>query len=501
MRQFCLISLFFISVSAKAQTIIGDFDTTNYPEISFVWNEYNPEIKDSTQFILSGNGQKIPFKLQNLPYSGTTAKSKTILFLWEDLNHTQHNGQSEFTKSVLLHFLKDTLVNEDDQFNVAVFDRKGGNDLGSSIHTLLSDGFTSDRKQLAEAVRNFKPKYDFFSNQTNSELYMAIEEGIDMLQKEPSDRIRVIVIFTAGSNQDNYGGRNGIDENRALSLKIPVYAVKYPIKNCEHCTNIDVICEKTYGLEIATGDATLASDSLQKCYGKISERHYGRDYRLSFTSDFPRDGKQHAFTLSISGKEYPLFFTSPAFSVKIWIKEHPLWTGLMGAGLLLVIALTVFFIYRAIRKRRKELLLIESKQMQIQQEANANRQALENYRQENEVETKAAKAKEQEQYFLNLMQAKNLFPRLQYSCKGKDTAYTVHKPETAIGRDTDNDLILPSDSVSRHHAKLVFNGNGFEIQDLGSTNKVIVNGSFVERARLTGGDIIGLGETVIYYYV
>ena len=67
------------------------------------------------------------------------------------------------------------------------------------------------------------------------------------------------------------------------------------------------------------------------------------------------------------------------------------------------------------------------------------------------------------------------------------------------GRDTDNDLILTSDSISRHHANLLFTGSGFEIRDLGSTNKVIVNGVFVERATLTNGDIIGLGEVVIYY--
>jgi len=260
-----------------------------------------------------------------------------------------------------------------------------------------------------------------------------------------------------------------------------------------------VICQKTYGLGITTGDATVATGLLQQCYGKMAERHYGQDYRLSFTSDFPRDGKQHAFVLNVGGKEYSLSYTSPSFSLKIWLKENVLWAVLIGTGLLLIIVLTAFFIYRAIKKRRKELLHLQSKQQEIQQEADANRQALEDYRQQKNDEAKEAEAKKQEQYFLKLMQTKNLFPRLQYSDNGKDTIYTVHKPETSIGRDTDNDLILSSDSVSRHHAKLIFNGSGFEIQDLGSTNKVIVNGVFAERATLTNGDIIGLGEIVVYF--
>jgi len=501
MKSLFISVLLFFSSLGFAQTIKEDFNISNYPEISFVWNEYNPEVKDSTQFILSQDGKKLPCKVDNLPYTDSTFKSKTILFLWEDLNNKQHAGQSEFTRKVLYDFLNDTTINAGDKFNVAVFDRKGGNDLGSSIHTVLSTGFTSDRQKLANAVKNFKSKYDFFSNQANSELYMAIEEGIDMLQKETSDRMRAIVVFTAGSNQDSYGGRNSIDENRAVSLKIPVYVVKYPIQGCEHCSNIDVISQKTHGLQITTNDATIATDLLRKSFVKMSERHYGHDYRISFTSDFPRDGKQHTLVLNVSGKEYSLSFTSPAFSLKIWIKEHPLWAVLIGIGLLLIIALIAFLIYRIINISRKELSRLQSKQQEIQQEADANRQALTDYRQQKDNEVKEAEAKKQDEYFRKLMQTKNLFPRLQFSDNGKDTVYTVHKTGTSIGRDTDNDLVLSSDSVSRHHAKLKFNGSSFEIQDLGSTNKVIVNGAFVERVALINGDIIGLGEVVIYYYV
>jgi len=501
MKSLIISILLFVSYTGFSQTMQGDFNLTNYPKISFVWNEYNPEVKDSAQFILSQDGKKIPCKVDNLPYSDSTSKSKTILFLWEDLNNKQHTGQSDFTRKVLYNFLSDTTIHTGDKFNVAVFDRKGGNDLGSSIHTVLSTGFTSDRQKLAEAVKNFKPKYDFFSNQVNSELYMAIEEGIDMLQKEPSDGMRAIVVFTAGSNQDSYGGRNSIDENRAVSLKIPVYVIKYPIQGCEHCSNIDVISQNTHGLQITTNDATLATDLLRKSFVKMSERHYGHDYRISFISDFPRDGKQHTLVLNVSGKEYSLSFTSPAFSLKIWIKEHSWWAVLIGIGLSLIIALIAFFIYRTIKKRQKELLRLQSKQQEIQQEADANRQALADYRQQKDNEAKEAEAQKQDEYFRKLMQTKNLFPRLQYSDNGKDTVYTVHKTETNIGRDTDNDLVLFSDSVSRHHAKLKFNGSSFEIQDLGSTNKVIVNGSFVEHAALINGDIIGLGEIVIYYYV
>ena len=65
----------------------------------------------------------------------------------------------------------------------------------------------------------------------------------------------------------------------------------------------------------------------------------------------------------------------------------------------------------------------------------------------------------------------------------------------------DNDIVLDNGSVSRYHAELVFNGSGFDIVDKGSTNKVIVNGVFQSRAALKNGDIIGLGEAVITFYL
>jgi hypothetical protein len=492
MRKLFFVPLLLMHALGFAQTIEGDFDLTSYPEVSFVWNEYNPEVKDSSQFVLTANGERIPYQLQHLPPKNALAQASTILFLWEDLDHASHRGQSEFIQTVLLDFLKDSVGNRDDRFNVAVFDRKGGNDLGSSIHTLLSDGFTSDREQLAVAVKNFRPKYDFFSKQENSELYMAIEEGIEWLRKEPSDRVRAIVVFTAGSNLDNYGGRNSIDESRALALKIPVYVVKYPIRGCEHCSNIDVVCRKTYGLEVATGDAAVASELLKKGYAGMGRRHHGQDYRVTFTSGYPRDGQQHALVLNVGGEKYPLSFAAPAFSLLEWMKGHVVLAILLGLGLALIITFAGWMICRNRKEKQRKLIA-------LQEEIETNRQALQDYRTQKDGEEQFAEAQKREEHLQNLMQAKNLFPRLQYTLNEKNECYIIGKPKTSIGRDGANDLVLASDSVSRRHAQILFNGAAFEILDLGSTNRVIVNGAFVERATLANGDIIGLGEVVVYF--
>jgi len=66
--------------------------------------------------------------------------------------------------------------------------------------------------------------------------------------------------------------------------------------------------------------------------------------------------------------------------------------------------------------------------------------------------------------------------------------------EINIGRELDNTLRLPDPSVSRHHAVIRLGPAGYEIQDLQSSNGVLLNGSKVASAPLRDGDRITLGQ-------
>jgi pSer/pThr/pTyr-binding forkhead associated (FHA) protein len=63
-----------------------------------------------------------------------------------------------------------------------------------------------------------------------------------------------------------------------------------------------------------------------------------------------------------------------------------------------------------------------------------------------------------------------------------------------IGRSVDAELALPHAGVSRRHAQLLHETNGYEIEDLGSVNGTRVNGAAVQRRRLEVGDEIEIGE-------
>ena len=66
-----------------------------------------------------------------------------------------------------------------------------------------------------------------------------------------------------------------------------------------------------------------------------------------------------------------------------------------------------------------------------------------------------------------------------------------------IGRNEDNDVTITDGRVSRHHARIVADGDGFAIEDLQSSNGTFVDGAQVQHARLHAGASIVVGETVL----
>ena len=71
--------------------------------------------------------------------------------------------------------------------------------------------------------------------------------------------------------------------------------------------------------------------------------------------------------------------------------------------------------------------------------------------------------------------------------------------EVQMGRELDNTLRLPDPSISRHHCVIRKVGGGFEIQDLQSSNGVLVNGNRVQASPLRDGDRITLGQVQLTF--
>jgi len=70
-----------------------------------------------------------------------------------------------------------------------------------------------------------------------------------------------------------------------------------------------------------------------------------------------------------------------------------------------------------------------------------------------------------------------------------------------IGRSENNHIMLDDNSVSRQHAKIVLEGVVFKVEDLGSSNKVKVNGEKVESQYLKENDRLEFGRIKLIFII
>ncbi|AQU67620.1 FhaA domain-containing protein [Streptomyces niveus] len=76
--------------------------------------------------------------------------------------------------------------------------------------------------------------------------------------------------------------------------------------------------------------------------------------------------------------------------------------------------------------------------------------------------------------------------------------HQISRPTLVLGRSTDADVRIDDPGVSRRHCE-IRTGTPSTIQDLGSTNGIVVDGQHTTRATLRDGSRIVVGQTTIVY--
>lgn len=79
--------------------------------------------------------------------------------------------------------------------------------------------------------------------------------------------------------------------------------------------------------------------------------------------------------------------------------------------------------------------------------------------------------------------------------------YPLRFADITIGRALDNEIVLDSNDVSRHHLRVEPAGTLLRLIDLGSTNGTRVNGRRVQEHLLRDGDLVELGSTPLLFRV
>ena len=74
------------------------------------------------------------------------------------------------------------------------------------------------------------------------------------------------------------------------------------------------------------------------------------------------------------------------------------------------------------------------------------------------------------------------------------TTHNLSGERTAIGRASDNDILVEEESVSLHHCEIYLSGGKFLVRDLGSSSGTMVNWEITTECLIKDGDIIHLGS-------
>lgn len=88
-----------------------------------------------------------------------------------------------------------------------------------------------------------------------------------------------------------------------------------------------------------------------------------------------------------------------------------------------------------------------------------------------------------------------------YSGPVANQVIELAEPDITLGRDLSNDIVVSDSEVSRNHARLIWQDDGYTIQDLRSTNGTWVNGNSAMRAaKLAAGDMVAVGKVSVFVF-
>ena len=234
-KAFLLCSVLLSSclLDLNAQGVLKEsFNTDEFPKVSFVWHEYNPDVLNTSEFQgLSENGKSREFTVKNIHQEIDATEDRYVVLLWEDL---AYHGQNlyDFSKTTLKNFIENVDLGAEDKINISVYGRRNINE--ESYLRDLTGGFVNDRSALLSAINGYRrnlQKYQDFPNRTD--IFPAVSEAIEMLRKQ-GDGVKSVIVLTAGYPLDNSTGfkfwsYNGWSMKGAIECAMAVYKNKYTL--------------------------------------------------------------------------------------------------------------------------------------------------------------------------------------------------------------------------------------------------------------------------------
>ena len=496
-----------------------NINTDNFPEIrvKIQFNKDGQPIKDD--FKVSDEDQTdLDFDLEKISDDNNQTDGRVVFFLIDAASHME-GFPIQGIKSAVSKAL-DIELGENDRVNIGYF---GTSDTGSEGLRLLDNDFMPQSNIAGlKSDLNKKILVATSSDSTDSNAYRAMFNALNILDNVPFEGQKILILLSGAIDyqRTTYTADDVVDESKKLG--IPIFTINHLRVNSplQKTSIYERISAQTNGQSF---DVNNTSNIGERLRGIFDTRNKQPDnsiqyYEFIFTTDQPADGEEHTFRIVYQEEpSEPTFYTAPLDGQSskppggILDNYGPLLI-LAGLGALLGI---IYYFYNE-RQIRLQEELEEEEALRAQMEEQDKRKENESQGYIQELKEKNIRLQEQlklkeqelakkidevptvippEKYDLKntSISGGGGAPYLQISAGAFSENFRLNKPTITIGRATNNDIIIPEQTVSSKHATITIEKGSFFINDLGSTNGTFVNGSRISSKLLKSGDIIKLG--------
>lgn len=532
---FCFLWL----LPSFAQVEIKDFDTKDFPMVSFLLRSYDPEVRTIKDVRIFEEDSLVVVKEVEPLGAPSIPAMKSVLFVW-DLR-----GRESFVPELLRDFFNGMVITSQTsdslKVNVSVFRR----DRDELVYSPLFSSFTSDLEGMRDRVNQESDK-ELTEHSSSSDIINALEIAVDQIKIQPADEAKAIILFTAGKNNFNTGfdtqalfeqarenriliyvvNIDGDEEGKTLSRKLSSrtyglchfitdskasFEVKDKKREPENNKVIDENKAKNENKPLPYPFLFEENEIINTWVNDLPRRWAGNAYKVTFESRFTKVGQTKEIKVWLGDESGNKTYDVPKYTFGNWIKDHLVLFWILLFVAVAGIATGLFFLIRylhdvAADKREEEQKLEEERKRMKAEQENLRRKldVAENEKRKQQEQEKAKEKAAQRQEQLDalnaLMRSKNIKARLLVSTMTGSFENIVVSAENTIGAAEDNDIVINDKTVSRHHAVLYYDGQTFGIRDLRSTNGIVMNGFKVDDLKLRNGDSVSLGNAVMKIY-
>ncbi len=465
-------------VSAQKITI-GNVDNTTFPKINVSVTLTEKGEAQQSDFKLIEKEKEVPFTFAK-DNSTSGPSGRNICFLIEASGYTRGAAIDQFKKAV-----SEALgtITENDKVNVCYFGK--ANSDGKTLNVLSAE-FTSDKSILVNEIQN----KIVAAKDTNriADVFKGIYECLDFFNsKQDLTGNKILIVLSAAINNSRSPIKAEDCIEKSTKFNIPIYTITYRTSNKYAADNFIRLSDKTNGKSASAKSASEISSAINGFMGAADKAAapVGNNYILTF--DASQSGESNGFDILYKGEKVSGTYAVPE-GQQSFIGKY--WWLLLIAGLVIIAIIVVVILMSAKGKKAKaeenaRLKNLEERNIQLQEQM----------RQSSNQRTMVPPTQEAQKFDLKRTQigGGGGTPTLMVSAGSFAKNFPINKMKMTIGRNADNDVVIPETTVSGSHAAIVNEGGNWFIVDNNSTNGTFVNGTKVSKQRLNNGDMIKLG--------